>query len=137
MTTVTTALVARETLSFRNPEVRVNQNIREVLHSVPTGQYQALTCDIAEFYFNPGVFIDFTSPTNRAKFHTAGLKPAPLSGDGSAPTGSAPLVYLSVSVGIDPSIFPNNASGHNPVTLVTVDNHGRGYGTAQAPNPSD
>jgi hypothetical protein len=53
------------------------------------------TGDIAEFYANPGAFLDVTSPTNIAKFFDTG-HPVDLGTDGSFPTGSQPRVYLSV-----------------------------------------
>ena len=50
---------------------------------------------IAELWFAPGVYIDLSVEENRRKFITDALRPANLGSDGSTPTGSAPLIYLS------------------------------------------
>lgn len=130
----------REVLYTRNPKVNVPQVYREILHSRIAGQLQCLMCDVAEVYFNPGTFIDFTNPTNRAKFHDSNLRPVPVGTTGSVPTSVAPTLYLTVpmvNIVPQPYVFPTNASGHGAVELVTTDNRGLGYGIAQAPNPTD
>ncbi len=51
---------------------------------------------IAEAWFAPGQFIDFTNSANRAKFHDAMNAPVDLGTDGSTPTGSAPALYQHI-----------------------------------------
>jgi hypothetical protein len=51
--------------------------------------------DIAELWFAPGVYIDFSDEANRRKFISANGRPVGLGATGNLPTGSAPLVYLS------------------------------------------
>ena len=54
---------------------------------------------IAELYFAPGQYLDFSVTNNRRRFITSSLKPVYLGKDGAGPTGTAPLVYLH----LDPS----------------------------------
>ena len=54
-----------------------------------------LTGCLSQFYFNPEEYIDFTVEANRRKFVSAGGKPVDMGADGSGPTGSVPLVFLS------------------------------------------
>ncbi|AMX93626.1 MULTISPECIES: hypothetical protein [Mesorhizobium] len=49
---------------------------------------------MAEFWWAPGQFVDFSDSEVRAKFMSAG-KPVDLGADGSTPTGTAPAVFLS------------------------------------------
>jgi hypothetical protein len=49
---------------------------------------------LAELYFAPGQYLDFSLVHNRRKFISASGKPVHLGTDGSMPTGTAPLVYL-------------------------------------------
>jgi hypothetical protein len=49
---------------------------------------------LAEFYFAPGQYLDFSIVANRRKFISASGKPVHLGTDGSLPTGTAPLLYL-------------------------------------------
>ncbi len=51
--------------------------------------------DVAEFYFQDGEFLDFSVEANRRKFIGADGKPVELGSDGSNPTGTAPLIFLS------------------------------------------
>jgi hypothetical protein len=48
---------------------------------------------LAEVYFAPGQFLDFSVEANRRKFISALGKPVYLGTDGSLPTGTTPLVY--------------------------------------------
>lgn len=50
--------------------------------------------DIADFFFAPGSFLDFSNSTNRRKFISATGRPVNLGVDGSA-TGITPLVFMS------------------------------------------
>jgi len=54
--------------------------------------------DVAELWVDNS-FIDFTVESNRRKFISASGKPVDLGSDGSAPTSSAPLVFLSGDTG--------------------------------------
>jgi hypothetical protein len=68
----------------------------------PVGYGLGINCCLAEFWFAPGQFIDFTDPAERAKFRNAG-KPAFLGEDGSLPTGTAPALYQHIpSTPLDP-----------------------------------
>jgi hypothetical protein len=49
---------------------------------------------LAELYFAPGQYLDFSAESNRRKFISAGGKPVDLGATGSNPTGTAPLVYM-------------------------------------------
>jgi hypothetical protein len=48
---------------------------------------------LAELYFAPGQYLDFSVAANRRKFISAIGKPVPLGTTGVLPTGTAPLVY--------------------------------------------
>lgn len=50
---------------------------------------------IADLWFAPGVYLDLSNVSNRRKFVTATRGPVSLGSDGSVPTGSAPLVFMS------------------------------------------
>jgi len=54
---------------------------------------------LAEVYFAPGQYLDFSVTNNRRKFITSSLKPVYLGTNGAGPTGTAPAVYLH----LDPS----------------------------------
>jgi hypothetical protein len=60
--------------------------------------------DVAEAWFAPGQFIDFSVEANRRKFSSAGGAAVGLGSDGSLPTGVAPAVYFSG----DATTFPTN-----------------------------
>lgn len=49
---------------------------------------------LADLYFAPGQFLDFSVQANRRKFIDAAGKPVSLGADGSTPTGSTPAIYL-------------------------------------------
>lgn len=51
--------------------------------------------DLADLWFAPGVYIDFSVEANRRKFVTADLSPVSLGATGNTPTGTAPLVFMS------------------------------------------
>jgi hypothetical protein len=50
---------------------------------------------LSQFYFNAEEYLDFTVESNRRKFISAGGKPVDLGADGSGPTGSVPILFLS------------------------------------------
>lgn len=63
---------------------------------------------LAELYFSPGQYMDFSLVSNRRKFISASGKPVWLGADGSAPTGTAPLVYQRVADGAAVATFATN-----------------------------
>lgn len=50
---------------------------------------------LAEVYFQQGEFLDFSVEANRRKFISAAGKPVDLGSDGSTPTGTVPILFLS------------------------------------------
>ena len=56
---------------------------------------QTLNGCMADLYFAPNQYLDFSVEANRRKFISASGKPVNLGSDGSLPTGSAPIVYLN------------------------------------------
>lgn len=64
---------------------------------------------MAETYFAPGQYLDFSNPTNRAKFISGG-KPVDLGADGSLPTGTAPILYIKNPAA---SVGTNSGTGGN------------------------
>ena len=65
---------------------------------------------MAELYFAPGQYLDFSSSSNRRKFISATGKPVSLGTDGSTPTGVAPILYLP---GVAASVNVNAGTGGN------------------------
>lgn len=54
-----------------------------------------LNADIAELYWAPKQFLDFSNVSNRRKFIDANGKPVDLGSDGSTPTGVAPIALFT------------------------------------------
>lgn len=54
---------------------------------------------LAELYFAPGQYLDFSLASNRLKFINQARRPVFLGADGSLPTGVAPLMYHRVATG--------------------------------------
>lgn len=76
---------------------------------------------LAELYFAPGQFLDFSSAANRAKFISGG-KPVNLGADGSTPTGAQPIAYHRVAKGAAATTFATNlGSGGNFTITGTLD----------------
>lgn len=71
---------------------------------------------ISEVYFAPGQFLDFTNPTNVAKFISGG-KPVTLGSNGAMPTGVAPILYLRNPAA---SIGNNSGTGGNMAPAGTI-----------------
>lgn len=65
---------------------------------------------LAEVYFAPGQFLDFSNANNRLKFRSALGKPVFLGMDGSLPTGTAPKIFLRYPAS---SFEINGGSGGN------------------------
>lgn len=77
---------------------------------------------LAELYFAPGQFLDFSVEANRRKFISASLKPAFLGANGSMPTGTIPLVYHHLSKSEPVANFAiNRGSGGNFTITGTLD----------------
>jgi hypothetical protein len=70
--------------------------------TTPFGAYAKF--DVAEAWFAPGQFVDFSVEANRRKFSSVGGVAVGLGSDGSLPTGVAPAVYFSG----DATAFPVN-----------------------------
>lgn len=64
---------------------------------------------IAELYFAPNQYLDFSLEANRRKFISADGKPVHLGTDGSLPTGTAPIVYQHLDDGEAVANFATNA----------------------------
>ena len=73
---------------------RDNAGIGHMWLSSNPGTFKFNGC-MADLYFQDGEFLDFTSAPNRRKFIDAGGSPVDLGADGSTPTGTQPLVFLS------------------------------------------
>lgn len=73
---------------------------------------------LAEFYFAPGQYLDFSNSANRRKFISAAGKPVDLGVDGSLPTGTAPIIYLNNPAA---SFGTNKGTGGNFTITGTLD----------------
>lgn len=81
------------------------------------GGANKLTGAIAELYFAPGQFLDFTVQANREKFRSAAGKPVDLGATGSTPTGAAPQIFLHLADGEAPANFGTNRTGTGNFTV--------------------
>lgn len=91
-------------------------------YSFPTGPKNGfnygITGCLAEFWFAPGQFIDFTIAGNRRKFNDGNGNPVVLGSTGAIPTGTSPTVYLSLGIGdTNPLDFALNRSGLGNLTI--------------------
>lgn len=69
---------------------------------------------LAEFYLNISTYLDVTQANVMGKFRTVAGKPANIGTTGSTPTGSTPMVYLSVRPGgVVADFAVNRGSGGN------------------------
>lgn len=73
------------------------------------------TGGLAYFWFQPGVYIDFSVEANRRKFRTADGSPADLGPNGEAPTGSTPIIYFR---GPAVDFNDNLGTGGTPWTVI-------------------
>lgn len=73
-----------------------------------TGGLLLFNSCVAEFYFAPGQYLDFSVVGNRRRFISANGKPVWLGADGAIPTGTAPLVYQRVADGAAVATFATN-----------------------------
>ena len=85
---------------------------------------------IAELYFAPGQYLDFSVTNNRRKFITSSLKPVYLGADGAGPTGTAPAIYLHLDPGETVADFATNRGTGGNFTIT-------GALTAGSTSPSD
>jgi hypothetical protein len=77
---------------------------------------------LAEVYFAPNQYLDFSVESNRRKFITAAGKPAHLGTDGSLPTGTAPIMYHHLDNGEAVANFATNrGTGGNFTITGTLD----------------
>jgi hypothetical protein len=89
------------------------------------GQYAA-AFDISEFWFSETQYVDYTNPAVRALFESAGGHPGNLGSDGSAPTGSPPILYFH---------SPYTSFGTNSGTGGSFKFYGAGALSAAATSP--
>lgn len=85
---------------------------------------------IAELYFAPGQYLDFSTESNRRKFITSTGKPTNLGATGSTPTGSVPLIYLHLDNGETANNFATNRTANGNLTVT-------GALSTYASSPSD
>ncbi len=74
---------------------------------------------LSEVYINFGAYLDLSVSANLEKFRTSGGKPAPLGYNGSVPTSSQPILYLS---GTATTFATNKGSGNGMTTTGTLTN---------------
>jgi concanavalin A-like lectin/glucanase superfamily protein len=77
---------------------------------------------VAELYFAPGQYLDFSLVANRRKFISASGKPVHLGATGALPTGTAPLIYHHLDDGEAVANFATNrGTGGNFTITGTLD----------------
>lgn len=85
---------------------------------------------MADLYFAPGQYLDFSNVYNRRKFISASGKPVHLGTDGALPTGTAPLLYCHLDDGEAVANFATNRGTGGDLTITgTLD--------AASTSPSD
>lgn len=72
---------------------------------------------LAELYFAPGQYLDFSNAYNRRKFISATSKPVSLGPTGSLPTGTAPIVYQRIADGAAADTFDSNLGSGGDFTI--------------------
>ena len=73
-----------------------------------------IDAQIADLWFAPGQYIDFSVEANRRKFFSSTGKPVDLGASGSTPTGVAPIVFHHILAGEAPANFAlNRGTGGN------------------------
>jgi len=102
-----------DTIDYTNADYAVG--------AYPDGDQKFNGC-IAELYFAPGQYLDFSKVHNRRKFISASGKPVHLDATGSLPTGTAPIVYLHLDDGEAVANFATNrGTGGNFSITGTLD----------------
>lgn len=77
---------------------------------------------IADLYFAPGQYLDFSQVSNRRKFISASGKPVHLGTTGALPTGTAPIMYHHLDNGEAVANFATNrGTGGNFTITGTLD----------------
>jgi len=74
---------------------------------------QRTAMDLADFWYFPGVFLDWDLLATRRLFIDASGKPVDLGATGNTPTGSSPPVFCKG----DATTFPNNLGTDNPFVV--------------------
>tara|TARA_Y100000114_G_scaffold43743_1_gene39264 strand:+ start:377 stop:1261 length:885 start_codon:yes stop_codon:yes gene_type:complete len=85
----------------------------------PSGAHAAYRGGLAEYYYAPGQYINFNIESNRRKFINADGTPVDLGADGSTPTGSRPMMYLSLRDGEAATEFATNRGFGSDFTVKT------------------
>lgn len=75
------------------------------------GTTQRWNGGLAELYFCPGQYLDFSVTANRRKFISADLLPVNLGSDGSTPTGTIPAIYMHLDSAETADDFMINRGG--------------------------
>lgn len=86
------------TVTANNLDIDYTQT-NHVVGAFTGGSSNFLNADIAELYFNFSEYLDISDSANRQKFISANGKPVDFGDDGSEPTGSQPIVYLTARDG--------------------------------------
>lgn len=115
-------------LIFTNDTIDYTQSDWSIGASISGGN--AFNGCMAEFYFAPGQYLDFSVETNRRKFISASGKPVKLGANGSLPTGTAPIIYLHLDDAEAPADFATNRSTGGNFTIT-------GALTTGSSSPSD
>lgn len=74
--------------------------------------------EVADLYLNIGAWLDLSVTANRRKFISATGKPVSLGADGSAPTGAAPTLFMTIQPGGAASTFCTNRAGNGDLTQI-------------------
>ena len=85
---------------------------------------------LADLYFAPGQYLDFSNPYFRRKFISASGKPVHLGTTGALPTGTAPIVYQHLDDGEAVANFATNRGTGGDFTI-------NGTLTTGSTSPSD
>lgn len=108
-------------LTFANATLAYTESLIELGAKDGTGASRFNGC-MAEFYFAPGQYLDFSDANNRRLFISATGKPVDLGADGSTPTGTAPAIYEHLNDGENPANFAlNYGTGGNFGTTGSLD----------------
>ena len=73
---------------------------------------------VAEVYYAPNQFVDFDIESNRRLFLNADGTPVDLGSDGSTPTGTSPMIYLSLREGETADQFAVNRGSGADLSVV-------------------
>lgn len=105
-------------------ELRLNFELLESVSIGMTREYQTTnTIALAEYWLQTDTYIDFSQQANIDKFYNATTGFTDLGADGSLPTGSPPLFYLSVRQGGAANDFLTNRGSSDDFV-----NGGTGFG---------